>query len=38
MTLQERLDRLEPRERRLLGVLVGVFVLFVLKRRNSEAL
>ena len=30
MTLQERLDRLEPRERRLLGVLVGVFVLFVL--------
>jgi general secretion pathway protein M len=30
MTLQGRLDRLEPRERRLLGVLVGVFVLLVL--------
>ncbi len=30
MTLQERLDRLEPRERRLLGVLVGVFVLCIL--------
>ena len=30
MSLQERLDRLQPRERRLLNLLVVVFVVFVL--------